>query len=99
MNEKQVGEGVKAAIEDGSVKRDELFLATKIWHNAYADPETALRKSLKTMQIDYVDLYYVHWPNNFVSGADVPMHVLWKRMEGLVDRGLCKGIGLSNFNT
>lgn len=98
MNEAQVGKGLQASIDSGAVKRDEIFLATKLWHNAYFDPETALRKSLTALKTDYVDLYYLHWPNNFFADTKVPMHVLWKRMEGLVDKGLCKGIGVSNFN-
>lgn len=100
MNEKQVGQGIAKSIESGGVTRDDLFVATKLWHNAYSDPETALRKSLDTMNLSYVDIYYIHWPNNFFnSSQQIPMHVLWNRMEGLVDKGLCKGIGLSNFNT
>ena len=94
-----MGQGLAKSIESGKVKRDEVFLATKIWHNSYQDPETALRKSLKALKTDYVDLYYLHWPNNFFAEPKVPMHVLWARLEGLVDKGLAKGIGVSNFNT
>jgi len=80
------------------VTRSDLFVTTKIWHNQYFDPETALRRSLKTMGLDYIDTYYIHWPNNFFAETPVPMHILYKRMESLVDRGLAKSIGLSNFN-
>lgn len=99
MNEAQVGQGIEQAIASGSVRRDDIFLATKIWHNSYIDPETALRKSLKALKTDYVDMYYLHWPNNFFSEPKVPMHVLWARLEGLVDKGLCRGLAVSNFNT
>jgi len=99
MNEAQVGKGIEQAIATGSVAREDIFLATKIWHNQYHDPETALRKSLKALKTDYVDMYYLHWPNNFFSGSQVPMHVLWARLEGLVDKGLCNGLAVSNFNT
>ena len=54
---------------------------------------------MKALKTDYVDLYYLHWPNNFFAEPKVPMHVLWARLEGLVDKGLAKGIGVSNFNT
>lgn len=99
MNEAQVGKGLTASIDSGAVRREDVFLATKLWHNAYADPETSLRKSLKALNTEYVDLYYLHWPNNFFASPAVPMHVLWARLEGLVDKGLAKGIGVSNFNT
>jgi diketogulonate reductase-like aldo/keto reductase len=45
MNEKEVGLAIKGAIETG-IKREEIFVTTKLWHNAYNDPEAALRKSL-----------------------------------------------------
>ena len=65
MNEKEVGQGVKAAIESKEVRREDLFVSTKLWHTGYFDPETTLRKSLKALEMDYVDIYYIHWPNNF----------------------------------
>ena len=77
MNEAQVGKGIEASIASGAVRREDVFLATKLWHNSYRDPETTLRKSLKSLKTDYVDLYYLHWPNNFFTEPKVPMHVLW----------------------
>lgn len=99
MNEAQVGKGIEEAIATGAVQRSDIFLATKLWHNGYGDPETNLRKSLKALKTNYVDMYYLHWPNNFFSEPKVPMHVLWARLEGLVDKGLCRGLAVSNFNT
>ena len=99
MNEKEIGVGMKAALDSSELKRDDLFVAAKLWHKQYFDPETQLRKSLQALQLDYVDIYYIHWPNNFFTDRPLPMHVLWQRMEGLVDKGLCRGIGVSNFNT
>ena len=46
----------------------------------------------------YVDLYLIHWPNNGQVETKVPMHVLWRQMEDLVDLGLTRMIGVSNFN-
>lgn len=86
-------------MESKEVKREDLFVATKLWHTGYFDPESQLRKSLKALEMDYVDIYYIHWPNNYFCDRPLPMHVLWQRMEGLVDKGLCRGIGVSNFNT
>lgn len=95
MNEKEVGQACKAS----GVSRDELFLTTKLWHTGYSDPETALKKSLKMLDTDYVDMFVIHWPNNAWVKPMLPMSILWSRMESLIDLGLTKGIGLSNFNT
>lgn len=97
MNEKEVGDAIKGATATG-IKRDEIFVTTKLWHNGYADPEAALRKSLSLLQLERVDMYVIHWPNNFFVSPRVPMHKLWERMESLVDLGLAGGIGFSNFN-
>jgi len=48
MNEKEVGDAIKGATATG-IKRDEIFVTTKLWHNGYADPEAALRKSLSLL--------------------------------------------------
>jgi glycerol 2-dehydrogenase (NADP+) len=61
-NEEAVGRGIAAAIKDGLVTRDELFVTTKLW-TTYADRvEENLDLSLKNLGLDYVDLYLVHWP-------------------------------------
>ena len=75
-----------------------MFITTKLQDKDYADPEKALCESLAKLQTDYVDMYLIHWPNNFFSTPKVPMHVLWAKMESLVDKGLTRGIGVSNFN-
>ena len=99
-NEQVVGEACQNAIESGAVKRSDLFITTKIWHFDYQNPEKALRTSLKKLKMDYVDLYLIHWPNNYqYKSSRTPMHVLWAKLEKLVAKGLARGIGLSNFNT
>ena len=49
------------------------------------------------MQLDYVDLYIIHWPSGYWNGK-IPLHVLWPKLEALVDQNLTKSIGISNFN-
>ncbi|KAK6457020.1 dimeric xylose reductase in complex with Nadp(H) [Scheffersomyces xylosifermentans] len=66
-NEKEIGDGVKKAIDEGIVKREELFLVSKLWNN-YHDPknvETALDRTLADLKTDYVDLFYIHFPIAF----------------------------------
>ena len=58
-----------------------------------------MKESLTKLKLDYVDLYLIHWPANYFSTPKKPMHELWREMESLVDKGLTKSIGLSNFNT
>ena len=99
-NEEMLGEALERGIQEGIATRENIFIATKLWHSDYADPEAALRLSLSKLKTDYVDLYLIHWPNNGVGGGvlTLPMYALWKKMEELVKKGLAKSIGVSNFN-
>ena len=102
-NEEEVGLGIKRAIDDKIVKREDLFVITKLAVTEKEDPETALRNSLKRLKLDYVDLYLDHWPS-FKSYLEpnkfklIPIKETWAKMEKLVDQGLTKSIGLSNYN-
>ena len=63
-NEKEVGEGVRRAIKDGLVKREELFVVSKLW-NSFHHPKNvklALKRTLSDMGLDYLDLFYIHFP-------------------------------------
>ena len=104
-NEEQIGKGIKKALEENIVKREDLFVVTKCWVNEKSDPETALKNSLKKLQLDYVDLYLDHWPCGKYYGDDekkkfefVSIRDLWPKMENLVKKGLTKYIGVSNYN-
>ena len=79
-NEEEVGKAIQRCIKAGVCKRADIFLTTKLWHADYHDVEKALRTSLKKLGTSYVDLYLIHWPNNFFCDKtnQKPMHVLWK---------------------
>lgn len=89
QNEEGVGKALKAA----SVAREELFITTKLWNDDQKRPREALQESLKKLQLDYLDLYLMHWP---VPAIDHYVDA-WKGMIALQKEGLVKSIGVCNF--
>lgn len=111
-NEDQIGEVFQNAFKESVVKREDLFIMTKVWNDMHRDVEKACLKSIKDLQCDYVDLYFIHWPfpNYHAPGCDVdsrnpdskPFSVAefmdtYRQIEDLVKRGLVKNIGISNM--
>ncbi|KAJ9622787.1 D-xylose reductase [Taxawa tesnikishii (nom. ined.)] len=118
-NEVEAGKGVARAIQEGIVKREELFIVSKLW-NSFHDGdrvEPICRKQLADWGLDYFDLFIVHFPialkyvdpsvryppgwtdeNDKVTESNAPLKDTWKAMEELVDDGLAKSIGISNYN-
>uniref|UniRef100_A0A4W3I6V6 alcohol dehydrogenase (NADP(+)) n=1 Tax=Callorhinchus milii TaxID=7868 RepID=A0A4W3I6V6_CALMI len=100
---------------DKPVSREDIFVTSKLWNTKHhpEDVEPSCRKSLKDLKLTYLDLYLIHWPHGFERGdiafpknPDDTMRYdyvdykeTWKAMEKLVDKGLVKAIGLSNFNS
>ncbi|CAH0599601.1 unnamed protein product [Chrysodeixis includens] len=114
-NEKEVGEAITAKINDGTVKREELFITSKLW-NTFHRPDLvkgALLKSLENLQIKYLDLYLIHWPQAYkeeaelfptdeagkIQFSEVDYIDTWKALEPLAGEGLVKSLGVSNFNS
>lgn len=114
-NEKEIGDGLRAKLAEGAVKREDLFIVTKLW-NTFHEREAVVptcRKSLENFGLDYVDLYLIHWPVaqkltspldwevpfRDVVGYDYDYVDTWKGMEECVKLGLAKSIGVSNFNS
>lgn len=85
-------EAVGRAIKKSSVPREELFITTKLWIKdaGYESTKQAFEKSLKKLQLDYLDLYLIHQPFGDIFGA-------WRAMEELYKEGKIRAIGVSNF--
>lgn len=92
MNEEAVGKAIKRVINEGIAKREELFITTKLWIQdaGYESAKRAFEKSLKRLQLDYIDLYLIHQPFGDI-------HCSWRAMEELYKEGRAKAIGVSNF--
>lgn len=87
-------DGVGRAIRSSRLSRDEIFVTTKVWNNAQrvGDIIGAFNRSLERLQLDYIDLYLIHWP---VSGCYLET---WKELIKLYAAGKVKAIGVSNFD-
>lgn len=114
-NEHLIGETFREVLDSGLVRREELWVTSKLWNDKHAEEDVipACQKSLRDLQLDYLDLYLIHWPfsNHHDPGVDVnardPYAVpyihanymkTWRQMEKLVDMGLVKQIGTSNMS-
>ncbi|KAK7884136.1 hypothetical protein WMY93_027259 [Mugilogobius chulae] len=98
-----------------ALRREDVFITSKLWNNKHHpdDVEPSLLQSLRDLRLDYLDLYLIHWPYAFRrgdvafpredSGAllydDTDYKDTWAAMEKLVEKGLVRAIGLSNFNS
>ncbi|SMN17925.1 similar to Saccharomyces cerevisiae YHR104W GRE3 Aldose reductase involved in methylglyoxal, d-xylose, arabinose, and galactose metabolism [Maudiozyma saulgeensis] len=123
-NEVEVGQGIRRAIDEKIVTRADLFVVSKLW-NSFHHPEHVkinVKRNLKDLGLDYLDLYYIHfpiafkyvpieekYPPGFYSGVkeeaqgiigteNVSLADTYHAMEALVDEGLIKSIGISNYN-
>jgi alcohol dehydrogenase (NADP+) len=113
-NEGEVGEALADVISRGIVKREDLFITSKLWVSfAYPDECTAaFEKSLSALKLDYLDLYLIHWPFFLKKGTGFPpadkkdvsgftkeaFLDVWRELEKLVDAGKIRHLGASNMS-
>ncbi len=111
-NESAIGEVFRAAFDDGTVSRKELFIISKVWNDMHERVEESCKKSIADLQCDYLDMYIIHWPfpNYHAPGCDAdarnpdskPFSVAefvntYRQLERLHDQGLIRHIGVSNI--
>lgn len=92
-NEEAIGRAIAKAIKDKLVKREELFLITKLWIQDAGLNKTrrAVEESMRKLQVDYLDLYLIHQPLGDYYGA-------WRVMEQMLEEGAFRSIGVCNFS-
>ncbi len=92
FNEEEVGNAIKKAIEKGLVKREDLFITTKVWidNYGYDKCKESVEKSMKKLKLDYIDLVLLHQPFSDYYGA-------YHALEDMQKEGKIKSIGVSNF--
>lgn len=113
-NEGMIGDVFTDAFQKGLVRREELTITTKVWNNMHGRGDVLLScaKSLRDLKLDYIDLFFIHWPfaNYHAPGCDGdsrnpdsrPFSVdgfleTWRQCERLVDMGLVRHLGMSNM--
>lgn len=112
QNEDRIGEVLKRVFDDGIVKREDLFITSKVWNDQHEHVRESCEKSLKDLGLKQIDLYFLHWPfpNYHAPGCDgdsrnpdsKPFSVdefmsTWRQLEALQKDGLVRYIGMSNM--
>lgn len=112
-NEAEIGNAFNSIFSEGKINREEVWVTSKLWNDSHKKDHVipALKQTLKDLQLDYLDLYLIHWPVAFKHGVDfpsndeeylsleeVPIIETWTAMIEAKKQGLVKHIGVSNFS-
>jgi alcohol dehydrogenase (NADP+) len=112
-NEAEIGQALTECFQDGLVTREQLWITSKLWNDAHAPEhvQPGIEKTLTDLQLDYLDLYLIHWPvaikkgegfplskEKLIALEELPIATTWQAMEDLVKQGLTRHIGVSNFS-
>jgi alcohol dehydrogenase (NADP+) len=112
-NEAEIGAALEEAFADGVVRREDLWITSKLWSDCHApeDVRPALERTLADLRLSHLDLYLMHWPvvlragvtfpekgEDLVALEQLPLAHTWAAMEDLQRAGLCRHIGVSNFS-
>ena len=112
-NEAEIGEALNEVFSEGNIKREEVWITSKLWNDSHKQEHVipALKQTLKDLQLDYLDLYLIHWPVAFKHGVgfpsgdedylsldEVPIIETWNAMVEAKKKGFVKHIGVSNFS-
>lgn len=112
-NETEIGEALQEVFAKGEIARSDVFITSKLWNDAHTKESVrpALQESLRKLQLDYLDLYLIHWPvafkpgvampsgqNEYLSLEEAPIIDTWSEMEKAKKQGLARHIGVSNFS-
>ncbi len=112
-NEAEIGEALAEIFEEGKVKREDLWITSKLWNDSHLKQDVipALEKTLKDLQLSYLDLYLIHWPVAFKPGVafpekdedylsleEAPIGETWKMMLEAKALNMIRNVGVSNFS-
>lgn len=114
-NEKAVGEALKNVFSKGTIRRDEVWITSKLWNNSHKreDVIPVLKETLSDLQLEYLDLYLIHWPvafqpevstfpmkdSDYLSLEEVPLIETWEALLEAREQGLIRHAGVSNFSS